>query len=58
MLDAGEAAIIDLWRTLGLTIEVLPDRRCAIWVSEPAAWSMTASVHTAMVPLPPARLSG
>lgn len=37
LLDEGEAALIEMWSTLGLTVEVLPDRQFAIWVSEPAA---------------------
>jgi hypothetical protein len=37
LLEAGEAAVVAMWRVLGLTMEALPDRHFAIWVSEPAA---------------------
>jgi hypothetical protein len=37
LLDAGETGVLSLWRQLGLTVEMRPNRAFAIWVDEPAA---------------------
>lgn len=35
LLDEGEGAIYELWRTLGITVEEQPDRQFALWVDSP-----------------------
>jgi hypothetical protein len=32
---SGSAAVLEIWRRLGLTVEVRPDRQWSLWVSEP-----------------------